>query len=1557
MKHLLPKLKHLGALPALITLLLLPGLGWGQYNVNFDGTSDGTSASAYGFTNHNLNGITWTGVQVIIPTTPLAADWYNGVRSLRLRGYSTSDMTMTSNKANGIGTISFNYRRYGTDSQVAWKVEYSTNDGGSWTQVGSDFTAPSDDNIQVFSQTVNVSGNARIRIIHASGGASSNRRLNIDDLLITDYSGSVTAPTTQASNITFGSIGQDGMTTSWTNGDGAKRVVIMNTSNSFTNPTDGSDPTANPAYGGSGEQVVYNGSGSSVAVTGLSASTTYWFRVYEYNGSGTGTLYLTSTATNNPNSQVTSNLTVATPTFDPAEGTYITAQNVTISSATSGATIYYTTDGTDPNNSGNGTLYSSPVSVSETTTLKARAYASGYDPSTIAIATYTILVAQTTTIPYAEDFTAGIGQTYSYSVSGDSKVWLYNAGGFMNMNGFGGAAVEEDWLVLPGLNLDNYTGSKILTFDTWYNFGTINADNYLKLYYSTDYAGVGDPTSSTWTELSYTQPASTSTWTSSGDVDLSAISGTSVYIAFKYRGITSGYNSWSVDNISIQNPKYAVTFNVDMNGTSGYTNVYVAGTFNGWNTTASQMTTSGGNIFTFSTDAIFDSSDEIEFKFVKDGTTYESISNRTYTVVSGTNIYNGYWNSATLPQLDFVNLQYPASGTISAGDAYDVYAQVYEAGLTEAAGQGSNVSCWIGYSTENTNPNTWTEWVPATFNVQSGNNDEYTANIGTGLTGGTYYYASRFKYGLADYVYGGFSGGFWDGSNNISGVLTVNAAEPSAHVSDFAATGDNASSITVTWTDANPSAENYLIKGSNVSYDAITAPIDGTPETDGGLVKNIAAGVQTYQFTGLSENTPYYFKIFPYNGAGSQINYRTAETVPQATATTTAAPTILQSGDIAILQLNSTNPDRIAFVTFVDLNPGTVINFTDNGFTSPTSVRTGEGFLTYTAPTTILAGTVISWYNGMTVIGTGWSSGSPTNFALANPDQLFAYQGEWSSPSLIYGVSTSPWLTEGSATSNTSYLPSDLVDGVSAFCFPSNVANAYYSNLANGTPSALKSLITFSTNWATSSSDQGAQSWTFTLGNSTTLTQNASCFNLHIASGESFTINQNVNLTVNGSFTNEAGTSAFLVKSDATGTGSLIHSTAGVPATVERYITAATWETAGSGWHLLSSPVAAQSISGNWTPTGTGNDYDFYAFDETATTEYWLNQKVGANNITAFIPGKGYLVAYQQTDTKTFSGNLNVADVTLSGLTNTGTSAYPGWHLAGNPFASAINWGSGTWTKTNINAVAQVWSSADGSYKTTTEQSDIIPAMNGFMVYTAGSGELTIPAGAREHNAANWYKSDEEFILLKSNDLEGLTSQSSIVRFNPSATEAYDADFDAYFLAGFAPMFYSVSGSSLYALNTLPAISNELAIPFGFMKNSATNYSIELAKNIPATIVYLTDIKTGTVTNLTDEGAYHFTAAEGDDANRFTLHFGTLGMDDPSTAAPVNIYAYGGVVYLNGLDAKASVTITDLTGRVVLAERVNGNGLAMLNAAKLPKGVYVVTAVAGSRVVSAKVIL
>ncbi len=80
---------------------------------------------------------------------------------------------------------------------------------------------------------------------------------------------------------------------------------------------------------------------------------------------------------------------VVTPTFSPVAGTYTSAQSVTISTTTSGASIRYTTDGSTPTSSV-GTLYSSPVSVSSSLTLKAIAYKAGMTDSLVASAAYTI---------------------------------------------------------------------------------------------------------------------------------------------------------------------------------------------------------------------------------------------------------------------------------------------------------------------------------------------------------------------------------------------------------------------------------------------------------------------------------------------------------------------------------------------------------------------------------------------------------------------------------------------------------------------------------------------------------------------------------------------------------------------------------------------------------------------------------------------------------------------------------------------------------------------------------------------------------------------------------------------------------------------------------------------------------------------------------------------------------------------------------------------------------------------------------------------------------------
>jgi hypothetical protein len=83
--------------------------------------------------------------------------------------------------------------------------------------------------------------------------------------------------------------------------------------------------------------------------------------------------------------------TVSTPVFSPPGGTYTNSVSVTLSSSTSGATIRYTTNGVDPSPS--STLFTAPISVSATTTIKARAFKDGMADSAVATAQFNITTA------------------------------------------------------------------------------------------------------------------------------------------------------------------------------------------------------------------------------------------------------------------------------------------------------------------------------------------------------------------------------------------------------------------------------------------------------------------------------------------------------------------------------------------------------------------------------------------------------------------------------------------------------------------------------------------------------------------------------------------------------------------------------------------------------------------------------------------------------------------------------------------------------------------------------------------------------------------------------------------------------------------------------------------------------------------------------------------------------------------------------------------------------------------------------------------------------------
>ena len=128
-----------------------------------------------------------------------------------------------------------------------------------------------------------------------------------------------------------------------------------------------------------------------------------------------------------------------------------------------------------------------------------------------------------------------------YSVTG-AQVWYYNTFGnpadSATMSGFSsGNQTNEDWLISKPIDMTGVT-SATLTFQTVKRY----AGNDIQVFMSTNYTGGNPNTNGTWTQLSAaldTNINSWSSWTNSGDVDVSAAAGGTLYIAFKYTSTTS----------------------------------------------------------------------------------------------------------------------------------------------------------------------------------------------------------------------------------------------------------------------------------------------------------------------------------------------------------------------------------------------------------------------------------------------------------------------------------------------------------------------------------------------------------------------------------------------------------------------------------------------------------------------------------------------------------------------------------------------------------------------------------------------------------------------------------------------------------------------------------------------------------------------------------------------------------------------------------------------------------------------------------------------------------
>jgi len=392
------------------------------------------------------------------------------------------------------------------------------------------------------------------------------------------------------------------------------------------------------------------------------------------------------------------------------------------------------------------------------------------------------------------------------------------------------------------------------------------------------------------------------------------------------------------------------------------------------------------------------------------------------------------------------------------------------------------------------------------------------------------------------------------------------------------------------------------------------------------------------------------------------------------------------------------------------------------------------------------------------------------------------------------------------------------------------------------------------------------------------------------------------------------------------------------------------YSTDNDGWHLISSPVSSFTIAGSDFAPVSGTD-DLYEFDESVNTNNWLNYTGGTFGDTEFEVGKGYLAAYETTETKEFSGAINTGSIQKN-LSWTENATYEGMNLLGNPYTSAVDWDLLTKTA-SVDGSVYILQSSNNQYiswnGSTGDLTDgIIPSMQGFFVYATATGQsVTFESADQVHDNSNYYKNTSDLAdnTIKVNVTGQEGSSNTYIQLREDATVNFDNAIDAYKLFGYtsAPEIYTSDLDNIYSINCLP-LNNSYNVPLCVKSEIGGEFTLSFSdnSNIPTEyIITLEDNKTNQSLVVSNDFNYSYTSESNDDPNRFTIHFGVVGIEDQLSTKAIQAYVSGNQLTILGNSGDTQVDIINLHGQVVQSNMIylDGKYNQKLN---LKAGVYIV---------------
>ncbi|WP_375416035.1 DUF4394 domain-containing protein [uncultured Hymenobacter sp.] len=355
-------------------------------------------------------------------------------------------------------------------------------------------------------------------------------------------------------------------------------------------------------------------------------------------------------------------------------------------------------------------------------------------------------------------------------------------------------------------------------------------------------------------------------------------------------------------------------------------------------------------------------------------------------------------------------------------------------------------------------------------------------------------------------------------------------------------------------------------------------------------------------------------------------------------------------------------------------------------------------------------------------------------------------------------------------------------------------------------------------------------------------------------------------------------------------------------------------------------------------------------------------------------PGRGYSVNIADDVTVDFVGPLNNGTITVGGL---GRSAadQAGYHLLGNPYPSALDWN--TVSGSQIEPALYVFKSTGqytGTYATYNNGvginggTNVLPVAQGFFVRAAAgasNGSVTFENADRltTYDPTPFQRGSAEerpSLTLALRTAAGRGEQTAIY-FEPGATAAYDARFDAQHLAGpGAPLSLASAGG--LSINALPPLTGaDVLVPLSLSATAPGRYTlaVDALQNLPAGYhAYLRDALTGQATGLTAQTRVPLSLdAAAPATGRYAVLFSTQAQ--VLATAPAALAQLAGV-YPNPARGAASlllpaalrgrqptpVQVVNSLGQVVLRRTLAAgpNGLLELPLTGLAAGIYTVRA-------------